>query len=157
MARATTWWVFKPTLRSRATSCVSHDTRLENAEFARYGVMHRNTFVDAPRLLDDHLRLRTAASEGSGTPVYVAGQLAGTEGYCEAIRSGFTSPSPLRLIYVVLTCRQSRAKWCSVRCSCMRPTPIRLIISRCMSTSASCRPLEIRIRNKKRALPGVCG
>lgn len=61
---------------------------LEHADFARYGVMHRNTFLDAPRLLDDHLRLRCDAARGLGVPVYVAGQLGGTEGYCEAIRSG---------------------------------------------------------------------
>ena len=60
---------------------------LENAEFARYGVMHRNTFVNAPRLLDSNLRLRDASAVG-GCPVHLAGQLAGTEGYCEAIRSG---------------------------------------------------------------------
>ena len=56
---------------------------LEQAEFARYGVMHRNTFIQAPRLLDRDLRLR-----GVDVPVYVAGQLSGTEGYCEAIASG---------------------------------------------------------------------
>ena len=56
---------------------------LQNAEFARYGVMHRNTFIQAPRLLDRDLRLR-----GIEAPVYVAGQLSGTEGYCEAIASG---------------------------------------------------------------------
>ena len=56
---------------------------LRNAEFARYGVMHRNTFIQAPRLLDRDLRLR-----GVDAPVYVAGQLSGTEGYCEAIASG---------------------------------------------------------------------
>ena len=61
---------------------------LEHAEFARYGVMHRNTFVDAPRLLDANLRLRTPEAERLGAPVYLAGQIAGTEGYCEAIRSG---------------------------------------------------------------------
>ena len=61
---------------------------LEQAEFARYGVMHRNTFVDAPRLLGPDLRLRAGGAEGLGTPVFLAGQLAGTEGYCEAIRSG---------------------------------------------------------------------
>ncbi|MBQ3105894.1 MAG: methylenetetrahydrofolate--tRNA-(uracil(54)-C(5))-methyltransferase (FADH(2)-oxidizing) TrmFO [Eggerthellaceae bacterium] len=61
---------------------------LENAEFARYGVMHRNTFVNAPLLLDNHLRLHGSASASLPTPVYIAGQLAGTEGYCEAIRSG---------------------------------------------------------------------
>lgn len=61
---------------------------LENAEFARYGVMHRNTFIDSPHLLDDHGRLCTPRAEALAAPVYVAGQLAGTEGYCEAIRSG---------------------------------------------------------------------
>ena len=61
---------------------------LEQAEFVRYGVMHRNTFIDAPRLLDCNLRLDTDAAAKLGTPVYVAGQLGGTEGYCEAIRSG---------------------------------------------------------------------
>ncbi len=61
---------------------------LEHAEFARYGVMHRNTFIDAPRLLDDHGRLVTGAARRLPAPIYVAGQLAGTEGYAEAIRSG---------------------------------------------------------------------
>lgn len=59
---------------------------LESAEFARFGVMHRNTFLNAPALLDRSLRLK--AADKTGVPVFVAGQLAGTEGYCEAIRSG---------------------------------------------------------------------
>ncbi|MDO5328554.1 MAG: methylenetetrahydrofolate--tRNA-(uracil(54)-C(5))-methyltransferase (FADH(2)-oxidizing) TrmFO [Coriobacteriia bacterium] len=54
---------------------------LENAEFARYGVMHRNTFINAPKLLNTNLKLK-------GTNIYVAGQLSGTEGYLEAVRSG---------------------------------------------------------------------
>ncbi len=61
---------------------------LENAEFARYGVMHRNTFINAPQLLDIHGRLIAPAAADLAAPVYVAGQLAGTEGYCEAVRSG---------------------------------------------------------------------
>ena len=61
---------------------------LENADFARYGVMHRNTFIDAPRLLDATLRLNVRPEAGIEVPVFVAGQLGGTEGYCEAIRSG---------------------------------------------------------------------
>ncbi len=56
---------------------------LQHAEFARFGVMHRNTFIQAPRLLTGDLRLRSVQA-----PVYVAGQLSGTEGYCEAIASG---------------------------------------------------------------------
>ncbi len=61
---------------------------LEHAEFARYGVMHRNTFLDAPRCIDAQGCLFTAEQSPCGVPVYVAGQLAGTEGYSEAIRSG---------------------------------------------------------------------
>lgn len=57
----------------------------EHAEFARYGVMHRNTFIDAPRLLDRNLRLKKSKEK---IPVFFAGQIAGTEGYCEAIMSG---------------------------------------------------------------------
>ncbi len=55
---------------------------LRNAEFLRYGVMHRNTFVDAPKLLDSTLSLR------SHPRVRLAGQLTGTEGYAEAAASG---------------------------------------------------------------------
>jgi len=55
---------------------------LEHAEFLRYGVMHRNSFVDAPRLLDATLALR------SEPRVRLAGQLTGTEGYVEAAASG---------------------------------------------------------------------
>lgn len=55
---------------------------LEEARFLRHGVMHRNTFVDAPRLLGPTLELR----ERPG--VWLAGQLTGTEGYVEAAASG---------------------------------------------------------------------
>ncbi|MDO4798359.1 MAG: methylenetetrahydrofolate--tRNA-(uracil(54)-C(5))-methyltransferase (FADH(2)-oxidizing) TrmFO [Coriobacteriales bacterium] len=54
---------------------------LENADFLRYGVMHRNTFVDAPRVLDHTFAV-------PGTQVRLAGQITGTEGYVEAIASG---------------------------------------------------------------------
>jgi len=50
--------------------------------------MHRNTFIDAPHLLDRSLRLICPHAVELPVPVYVAGQLSGTEGYCEAIRSG---------------------------------------------------------------------
>lgn len=61
---------------------------LQHAEFARLGVMHRNTFIDAPRLLDAHLRLASAEAAALPAPIHVTGQLSGTEGYCEAIMSG---------------------------------------------------------------------
>jgi methylenetetrahydrofolate--tRNA-(uracil-5-)-methyltransferase len=61
---------------------------LENAEFARYGVMHANTFIDAPRMLNSAGRLIGGSALDLDARIYVAGQLAGTEGYCEAIRPG---------------------------------------------------------------------
>ena len=55
---------------------------LENAEFVRYGVMHRNSFLNAPETLDGTLRIK-------GQPnIYVAGQLTGFEGYMESAASG---------------------------------------------------------------------
>jgi methylenetetrahydrofolate--tRNA-(uracil-5-)-methyltransferase len=55
---------------------------LENAEFMRLGAVHRNTFLNAPRLLDDTLRLK-------GDPgLYFAGQITGTEGYVESAAGG---------------------------------------------------------------------
>jgi methylenetetrahydrofolate--tRNA-(uracil-5-)-methyltransferase len=55
---------------------------LEGAEFLRFGVMHRNVFLDAPRLLDPWMRLRAMPH------VLVAGQLSGVEGYMESAASG---------------------------------------------------------------------
>lgn len=55
---------------------------LANAEWLRLGVMHRNTFIDSPRLLDERLMLR-----GSGG-LYFAGQITGAEGYVEAAACG---------------------------------------------------------------------
>lgn len=55
---------------------------LEHAIFARYGVMHRNTFLDSPRLLDERMRLRALPR------VRFAGQITGVEGYIESAMSG---------------------------------------------------------------------
>jgi methylenetetrahydrofolate--tRNA-(uracil-5-)-methyltransferase len=56
---------------------------LENAEIVRYGVMHRNTYLNAPRLLHATLELRDLPG------VFVAGVLAGVEGYVESAATGF--------------------------------------------------------------------
>ncbi len=61
---------------------------LRNAVFARFGAMHRNTFLDSPRLLEPSLRLR-------GTRIFCAGQLTGAEGYTEALSTGFYAASCL--------------------------------------------------------------
>lgn len=55
---------------------------LENAEFVRYGVMHRDTFMDSPRLLDKNLSLKTESR------IFFAGQFTGVEGYTESAASG---------------------------------------------------------------------
>lgn len=55
---------------------------LENAEFIRYGVMHRNTYIDSPNLLDYTFALR------KDSRIYFAGQMTGVEGYLESAASG---------------------------------------------------------------------
>ena len=55
---------------------------LKNAEFVRYGVMHRNTYLNSPKLLDRYYRLR------SDTRISFAGQMTGVEGYVESAASG---------------------------------------------------------------------
>lgn len=56
---------------------------LRNAEYVRYGVMHRNTYLDSPRLLDRYYRLK------SEPRITFAGQMTGVEGYVESAGSGF--------------------------------------------------------------------
>ena len=56
---------------------------LKNAQYLRYGVMHRNTYLDSPRLLDRYYRLRKEER------IAFAGQMTGVEGYVESCASGF--------------------------------------------------------------------
>ena len=56
---------------------------LENAEFVRYGVMHRNTFLQSPKLLDRYY------SDRRNSMVAFAGQMTGVEGYVESTASGY--------------------------------------------------------------------
>ena len=58
---------------------------LHDAEFVRYGVMHRNTYVNSPGVLDVNFRLK------GEQPIYIAGQLSGVEGYVESIMSGLVA------------------------------------------------------------------
>lgn len=55
---------------------------LENAKFVRFGLMHRNSYVYAPKVLDDELRLKNNKN------VYIGGQLSGVEGYVESAATG---------------------------------------------------------------------
>ena len=58
---------------------------LRNAEFVRYGVMHRNTYLNSPRLLDRYYRLK------ADPRICFAGQITGVEGYVESTASGFVA------------------------------------------------------------------
>ncbi len=58
---------------------------LENAEFARYGVMHRNTFLNSPGLLDHHYQMLSRPG------LFFAGQMTGVEGYVESAGSGMVA------------------------------------------------------------------
>ncbi|MBQ9267440.1 MAG: methylenetetrahydrofolate--tRNA-(uracil(54)-C(5))-methyltransferase (FADH(2)-oxidizing) TrmFO [Clostridia bacterium] len=57
---------------------------LHNAEFVKYGVMHRNTFINSSELLDETYNLKN-------TNIYFAGQISGVEGYVESIASGLVA------------------------------------------------------------------
>ena len=59
---------------------------LQNAEFVKYGVMHRNTYINSPELLDETYRLKSEKQS-----IYFAGQIAGVEGYVESISSGMVA------------------------------------------------------------------
>ena len=58
---------------------------LENAVFARYGVMHRNSFLNSPKLLNEFYEMRSRKG------LYFAGQITGVEGYLESTSSGFVA------------------------------------------------------------------
>ena len=58
---------------------------LENAEFIKYGVMHRNTYINSTKLLDETYCLKTNPN------IYFAGQITGVEGYVESISSGLVA------------------------------------------------------------------
>lgn len=66
---------------------------LENAEFVRYGVMHRNSFLDSPRLLHSNFSFR------NNDKLFFAGQITGVEGYMESAASGIIAGINAVLLY----------------------------------------------------------
>ncbi len=64
---------------------------LENVEFERYGVMHRNTYINAPKVLNEAFQLK------SNKNIFFAGQITGVEGYVESIMSGLIAAINLDL------------------------------------------------------------
>ena len=78
---------------------------LENAEFVRYGVMHRNTFLNAPKVLAPDQSLKRHPN------VFFAGQITGFEGYMESAASGLLAARSifaLSLIHISISSKSSR-------------------------------------------------
>lgn len=61
---------------------------LENAHFLRFGVMHKNAYLDSPRVLDETFAFPAEKNADEKSHIRFAGQITGTEGYTEAIASG---------------------------------------------------------------------
>ncbi len=116
---------------------------LEQAEYMRYGVMHRNTFLDSPRLLHADFSLR----ERPG--LFFAGQMTGVEGYMESAASG------------LLAGRAAAAKYHHRKPISLPPETMMGALSRYVSSSAAksfqpmganfgiLPPLSVTIRNKQ--------
>jgi len=63
---------------------------LENADIVRFGVMHRNIYVNAPAVLDEHLRIKSRGGKGRNN-LFLAGQITGVEGYMESTAMGMVA------------------------------------------------------------------
>ena len=97
---------------------------LKNADFIRFGVMHRNTYINSPQLLDRYYRLR------SEPRISFAGQMTGVEGYVESAASGMlvgieTAARLLGLSPVNFRRRRRLARW-----ACISPAAASAISSR---------------------------
>ena len=100
---------------------------LQNAEFVKYGVMHRNTYINSPELLDETYNLKANSN------IYFAGQITGVEGYVESISSGMvaalnaiehfgdTSPNVQKVTFPETTILGALAKYISTSNSKFQP------------------------------------
>ena len=107
---------------------------LENAEFLRFGQIHRNTYINAPALLTPTLQLRARPE------MLFAGQISGVEGYVEAIATGLMAGRARRRAGARATRRaRSRARPRWVRCAITFPAPTPPTTSPPTSPSTCCR------------------
>ena len=77
---------------------------LQNAEFVKYGVMHRNTYINSPELLDETYNLR------KNNNIFFAGQITGVEGYVESISSGLVAGINACLRYRELVSKEENSQ-----------------------------------------------
>lgn len=73
---------------------------LKNANFMRFGSIHRNTYVDGPIVLDEHLRLKNLSGEPAN--IFLAGQITGVEGYVESMAVGLMVAHIVAQLYGVM-------------------------------------------------------
>ena len=116
---------------------------LHDAEFLRYGVMHRNTFLNSPRLLDRYYRLKAEPR------LSFAGQMTGVEGYVESAASGFlvgveTARRLTGRPPVDFPGRPPSALW-----GCMCPIPPSRCSSRMNINFGIMPPLDHRVKGKR--------
>lgn len=116
---------------------------LENAEFARFGVMHKNTFINSPNLLNPTMQLKNNAN------IFFAGQITGVEGYVESASNGLIAGINASLLYkgkeaVVFPRETAHGALCAYITSAVSGNfqPMNI-------TFGLIPPLEQRIRNKK--------
>ena len=117
---------------------------LENAEFLRYGVMHRNTFINSPELLCSDYSMRNRPD------LFFAGQMTGVEGYIESASSGFVAGinaalaalGKERIDFPAMTATGALAHYVSTPCGNFQP----------MNVNFGIMPLpEVKIRGGKAA------
>ena len=77
---------------------------LENAEFVKYGVMHRNTYINSSKLLDETYKLK------GNNNIFFAGQISGVEGYVESISSGLVAGLNAVALYNKILQRDEESK-----------------------------------------------
>ena len=110
----------------------------------------RNTFINAPELLNCHLELQSAASRALPVRLYVAGQLSGTEGYVEAIASGLLASLNVRAAVRGIELDPIPARKCLWGAHRLRDRAgRRRTTSRCNANFGILPPFEERIRNKQ--------
>lgn len=115
---------------------------LENAEFVKYGVMHRNTYINAPEVLDATYNMKNNQN------IFFAGQISGVEGYVESITSGFVAAinavqkinNSEKIIYPEETMIGALAKYISTENKHFQPMNANFGVMP---------PLEEKIRDKK--------